>query len=310
MEPVDIHAAIHNLSKLLHSTFPKKIRIIIGLEADNPRVMLNHTQFFQALMNLSMTAQHAMTGLSFEYRPDPVFTIRTKEYRGDLVRRLFQKADQPRYVCIELSDNGHGMDQTTKFRLFDSSTPAFASETHYSNINLENVRKMINKAEGFVDVESVLGHGTSVRLFLPLIDTQPIEERRSNDGIAVQSTDHETILVAEDEEGIAIPLITQFESKGYRVVFAKDGIEALQLYSKKQSEIKVAFLDLEMPKLDGEKVFAAIRDLNPRQKVIMASGYVMHDKQQELMSYGLSEFIQKPYMPDEVIRAVRKAIDT
>jgi two-component system cell cycle sensor histidine kinase/response regulator CckA len=119
----------------------------------------------------------------------------------------------------------------------------------------------------------------------------------------------ETILIVEDEELLLDLLKTVFETKGYQVLIAKDGLEALGVYEARGKEIDIILMDIGLPKMSGWEVLRRVRDMNSKVKVILASGYIDPHSKSEILKAGAKYFIQKPYVLKEVLQRVREVID-
>jgi two-component system cell cycle sensor histidine kinase/response regulator CckA len=308
LEPININSTIHGLSKMLQETFPKKIEIALELDELVPIVTMDQTQLHQALLNLCVNARDAMTEPGPKESTRCVLRMRTRIVDRDQIARRFPDARQPQYICIEVSDTGVGMEESTRQRIFE---PFFTTKEKGkgTGLGLAVVYGVVKNHDGFIDVESQRGHGTIFRLYFPVPAEVTSTTRVQGERMMEVAGGTETILFAEDEDGLAMLMKTLFESKGYNVILAKNGVEAIQLYAENKSDISVAFLDVGLPKLDGTTVFTTVREINPRQKVVLASGYMDPDQKSELFKAGLSEFVQKPYMPNEVLRKIRDVLD-
>jgi two-component system cell cycle sensor histidine kinase/response regulator CckA len=119
----------------------------------------------------------------------------------------------------------------------------------------------------------------------------------------------ETILIVEDEELLLDLLKTVFETKGYQVLIAKDGLEALGVYEARGKEIDIILMVIGLPKMSGWEVLRRVRDMNSKVKVILASGYIDPHSKSEILKAGAKYFIQKPYVLKEVLQRVREVID-
>jgi DNA-binding response OmpR family regulator len=119
----------------------------------------------------------------------------------------------------------------------------------------------------------------------------------------------ETILVVEDEELLLDLLKTIFETRGYRVLIARDGLEALDVYEQRGKEIDIILMDIGLPKLNGWEVLQKMKEMNSKVRVILASGYIDSHSKSEILKAGAKYFIQKPYMLKEVLQRVREVID-
>lgn len=169
---------------------------------------------------------------------------------------------------------------------------------------------VVQSHKGFIDVESEVGHGTEFHLYFPV-------QQHTMEPTSVQTKEYteapagtETILVVEDEELLRTLIQSLLENNGYTVLTAKDGEEAVELYRQAKDKIDLVLMDVGLPKLDGRGVFFGLRALNPNVKVILASGYLEPHIKTELMNAGAREFVQKPYIPNEVLMKIRKIIDS
>lgn len=120
----------------------------------------------------------------------------------------------------------------------------------------------------------------------------------------------ETILIVEDEEMLLDLLKSILEQKGYSVLTAKDGLEALEVYRSHQSEISLVLTDMGLPKLGGWEAFQQMKAVNSNVKAIFASGYLDPKLRSEMLSAGAKDFIQKPYVPNALLKRVREVIDS
>jgi CheY-like chemotaxis protein len=118
----------------------------------------------------------------------------------------------------------------------------------------------------------------------------------------------ETILVVEDEKSLLDLARIVFESKGYTVLTAKDGIEAVEMYDRQREKISLVFTDIGLPGLNGREVFAKLKEMNPYVKVIFTSG-IFTDIKAALLKDGAKDFIQKPYEQEYVLRKIREVLD-
>ena len=120
---------------------------------------------------------------------------------------------------------------------------------------------------------------------------------------------HETLLIVEDEETLLEMLKVAVEGKGYRVITANDGLQALEVYRSRKDEIDLVVTDIGLPKITGELLFGELKKLNPSVKVILVSGYIDVNLKSEILKAGVKEFIQKPYFPDDALKKIREVLD-
>jgi CheY-like chemotaxis protein len=214
------------------------------------------------------------------------------------------------YVMIAVDDDGVGIAEHIKERIFE---PFFTTKPHGkgTGLGLPVVYGIINSHRGFVDIESELKKGTAVRLFFPTKQYDHEMERmvsyQNNSTSPIGKG--ETILLIEDEEMLLDLLQTLLEENGYRVLTARDGLEAVEQYRKHIEEIHVVLSDMGLPKLGGWEAFQKMKEINPQVKSILASGYLDPNLRAEMIQAGAAEFVQKPYVPEKILDLIRKVID-
>jgi CheY-like chemotaxis protein len=200
------------------------------------------------------------------------------------------------------------MDEATKQRIFE---PFFTTKEtgRGTGLGLAVVYGVVKSHQGFVDVESEVGRGTTFRLYFPIpaniIGPTTTEEKKS---VEIPSGT-ETILLVEDEESLLELMKTVLENKGYRVLMAHDGREAIEVYTQHRESIALVLTDLGLPKLSGQGVVATLTGINPHLDIIVASGFLDPQVKSELSKAGAKEFVHKPYVPAEMLTKIREVID-
>src|SRR5262245_16543220 len=239
VESVNVNAVIKGLIALITQTFPKTIELSSELEADLPPITADKNQIEQALLNLCVNARDAMSDggrLSFK----------TQSIEGETLQGLGKTLDG-RYMCIEVSDTGVGMDESTRKRIFE---PFFTTKNtgQGTGLGLSVVYGIVKNHNGFVNVESKPESGTSFRLYFPVAQSL---ERPATDEIAKASFEttgrrdgHGTILLVEDEKNILDLLEKTLVQQGYQVLTAADGETALSIYRRNKEAIDVVLLDI------------------------------------------------------------------
>ena len=302
LESVKINNIIGELTKLLQETFPKTVSISTALQRDLPSIVADSSQIHQVLLNLLVNARDAMP-------KGGTIAITTRTVEGEAVRSRFAKATARQYVKVEIADTGIGMDEATRQRIFE---PFFTTKGpgKGTGLGLAVVFGIVEHHNGFIDVRSIPGEGTSFVLYFPITERAPEIGQRVRKSIEEIPGGTETILVIEDEEMLKDLVKVSLVSKGYTVLTAEDGMQGVELYRSHQKEIAVVLSDVGLPLLSGPDVFRKIREINPEAKVILASGFFDPETKSEMFKAGLKNFIQKPYMPDEVLQKIREVIDT
>ncbi|MCX6142086.1 MAG: PAS domain S-box protein [Ignavibacteriales bacterium] len=307
LAPVNVNTMIRELATMLEETFPKTVEFNLELDASVPVITMDHAQLHQALLNLCVNARDAINDLAPQTSAHGLLTIRTEVIPGSLLKG-HADATESWYICISVSDSGKGMDETTKGRIFE---PFFTTKEPGKGTGwgLAVVYGIIKAHRGFIDVESKINAGTTFRLYLPVIEkcadeteTAAVESQSVRGGT-------ETILLVEDEDSLRRLMKSVLEDNGYRALTAKDGIEAIRLYTEHKDEIALVFTDLGLPGIDGATAIQALRKINPQLKAIFASGFLDLKSRSELPDAQAKAFLEKPYSPNEVLRMIRDVLD-
>jgi CheY-like chemotaxis protein len=211
------------------------------------------------------------------------------------------------HAVVTVTDTGCGMDEQVKAHLFE---PFFTTKEQGkgTGLGLATVYGIIQQAGGHIVVSSAPGQGTTFQIYLPLADAGPMAgaDRAARTGAA---SGKETVLLVEDEEGVRVLARRALLAKGYRVLEARDGMEALKLYERCPTRIDVVVTDVVMPLLGGAQLVERLRQCCPELKALFMSGY--HDS--ALMRHGatagLVAVLLKPFRPDELVQQVREVLD-
>jgi CheY-like chemotaxis protein len=286
---------------MLEQTFPKTIAVKLRLDAQNDVVFADRTQIHQALLNFCVNARDAMPR-------GGTLSITTETLENAEVRLHFPTADKQHYVCISIEDTGTGMDEVTRSRIFE---PFFTTKGKGkgTGLGLAVVYGIVNSHHGHIEVDSVIGRGTTFRVYLPaLMMGEGVSTAHHEKAEEIAGGD-EIVLVAEDEEMLRELLRVLLEGKGYTVLLAADGEEAVRIYSEYRETVALVVTDLGLPKLGGWEAFQKMRTMNPNVKAIVASGYLEPMLRSEIFDAGVKGFVQKPYRPDELLKRVREVLD-
>jgi PAS domain S-box-containing protein len=306
-EEVQVNSVLEKLGALLKETFPKTIDFAMALEPELPSVLADSNLLHQAVLNLCLNARDAM--------PDGgTLQITTRNVAGADLRRIFQDAGEERYLCIIVKDTGIGMNPSIKSRIFE---PFFTTKQQGegSGLGLSVVYGIVTNHKGFIDVESEPHQGTIFRICLPIPKSRakPIEIKEpallKDDGTRPLGMG-ETILFAEDEAR-QLGLMQKFlQNKGYRILPARDGPEAVEIFRQKKDEIALVILDIGLPKLNGWEAFRKMKEIDPSVKAIFATGFVAPQIESQLASVEATAVITKPYQLDEILEKISKIIKT
>lgn len=193
------------------------------------------------------------------------------------------------YVCVTVEDNGEGMDDEVRARIFE---PFYSTKFPGSGLGMASVWGIISAHDGWVSVYSELGEGTVVRVYLPARGSK-VEEHKAPAVEVIEGTG--TILIVEDEEVVMDIGVSMLRRLGYSPLAAKTGGEAIDLAKTFDGHIDAALLDVKLPDMRGHNVYPAIMETRPDLKVIVCSGYDLDGPAHEIVEAGAQDFIQKPY---------------
>lgn len=306
--PVDINLSLKHVLKIGESSFDKSVQVVEHPSAEPAYVLADPTEMEQVLLNLCINAVHAMTimkgappwggilGVSIQkIVPDPEF------------RKKHPEATDAPYWLISVSDTGVGMDTKTAAKIFD---PFFTTKEHGkgTGLGLAMAYSIVRQLQGFIDVYSEPGLGSTFNVYLPLL-------RGAGGAVSVDkapaiSRGEGTVLVVDDDELVLDMAKEALQAIGYTVLTATNGREGVDLYRQHQDRIKAVLLDMAMPVMSGREAFIEMQKINPAVKVLLASGFLKDDRVEEILSLGVKNFLHKPYTIATLAPAIHKIIDS
>ncbi len=299
--PHDLNEIIKNFEKFLLRLIREDIKITTTCTKSELSILVDRGQLEQVLMNLVANARDAMPA-------GGDITIQTALLSVDeqfIEAHGFGK--KGKYAVLLVSDAGEGMDEDTRKKIFE---PFFTTkgEGKGTGLGLSMVYGIIKQHDGFIDVYSEPGKGTSFKVYLPLIRGSVAEIRHEAETARVPGGS-ETILVAEDDAVLRKLATTILQDNGYAVIEAVDGAEAVAKYGENRARIHLVILDGIMPQKSGREALHEIRLLNPSVKAIFMSGYSQDIiSKQGLLEPGIN-LIAKPLIPSVLLKKVREELD-
>jgi len=284
IEALDLNQVISDSIELFARTH-KELTINTSLAHDLKRIEADHGQIDQVLLNLYVNAWQAMQSNQQGIK----LTIETCNFEVDKLHHL--ELTPGNYVRVSISDNGCGMNSETLKRIFE---PFFSTKQRGqgTGLGLSSVYGIIKNHSGTITVYSEEEIGTTFNIFLPAI-TKAAKETSINSQKIV--TGNATILLVDDEAIVREVNQEILSELGHRVFSAGNGRQALELYQEKGNEIDLVILDMIMPEMSGAEVFTKLKKLNPKVKVLLASGYSVEGQSAKIMAQGCNGFIQKPF---------------
>ncbi|HEX9829521.1 MAG TPA: PAS domain S-box protein, partial [Bacteroidota bacterium] len=302
VESVRVNEIVREIEKLLKETFPKIIDVKFQLGEGLPSIAADATQVHQVILNLCVNARDAMLPAG------GTLTITTGLVPGEHVQQKLPAAENKTYLDLSISDTGTGIDEATRSRIFE---PFFTTKElgKGTGLGLSTVYGIVQYHGGEIDVETVLGKGTTFHVYFPIHTT--VEKR---DESIEESTDEapggtETILLVEDEDMLRELATIVLQMKGYTVLTARDGDEGLNVFQQHRNTIALVLSDMGLPKLGGYDMFKEMKKLNPGLRAVLASGYIEPGVKSDIFNAGVIDFIQKPFKPAVLLNKIRRALD-
>ncbi len=292
---------INNLEKMLHRLIGEDIILHKILAEDLGQIKVDQTQLEQAIMNLAVNARDAM--------PDGGdLTLRTANYLiSDSMAQDYPYVVAPGpYVCLSITDEGIGMSPETQARIFE---PFFTTKESGkgTGLGLAMVYGFVKQSGGHVDVSSVLGGGTSMKIYLPRVDhvDAPVDE---TSGPAGSFAGVETILLVEDEVSLRQLIIHHLQHLGYKVIEATEASDAISLSDSYKDTIHLLMTDVVMPHINGRALAEILEKKRPDMRVLYMSGYTgkVLDASGELAEGSF--FIAKPFTRNELSQKLKEAL--
>jgi PAS domain S-box-containing protein len=302
MEPanLDLNEVVGNLIGMLERVIGEHIRLDFIPGHHLGTIRADRTMMEQMLLNLCVNARDAMP-------QGGRLTIETENIVFDTEYFAHNLWARPgRYILISITDTGCGMESTILEHIFE---PFFSTKGpgKGTGLGLSTVYGIVRQHEGMVRAYSEVGKGTTFKVYLPVVE-RPADAV----GTKIESLPlggNETILVAEDDDGVRELARETLTRAGYTVLLAKDGPAALALFKEHAAQIKLLLLDVVMPELGGREVFDQIHAEHPALPALFASGYSENAIHTNFVLQEGMKLIRKPYDTSALLRAIRTALD-
>jgi signal transduction histidine kinase/ActR/RegA family two-component response regulator len=298
--PIQLHPVVAETLNLLKASLPPSVEIKQHLDTRIGTVLADPTHIHQIVMNLCTNAYHAMmnTGGVLEVKLD---ALHIDQRQAEKIQNL-KRGD---YIRLTISDTGHGMDIKTKERIFE---PFFTNKEvgSGSGLGLSVVHGIINNYGGAIDVDSTPDKGTTFTIYLPQHGSDSLDSDRS---IIKPAKGNEHILFVDDEPEITFMGKKMLENLGYKVTIKSDSLSALEEFKKNPDKYSLLVTDQSMPGVTGSELAGLMRDIHPRLKVIIITGFADSMSEKEISGNGISEVILKPMRLDDFSKSIRRVLD-
>ena len=296
VRPTDLNELMENEIRMFGQT-KREIRVHGQYAEGLWTAEVDQGQMRQALLNLFVNAWQAMPG-------EGDLSVQTENVRiGGKEASSFEVEPGP-YVRISVTDTGVGMDEAIREKIFE---PFFTTHDvgEGTGLGLSSVYGIVKNHGGFIQVSSRKGEGSTFTIHLPASESPNSEQEKQEEGIV---NGEGTVLLVDDEELITDVGSQMLEMLGYRVLTARSGREALNLYAIHRDDVALVVLDMIMPGMGGGETFDRLKEFAPDVKVLLSSGYTIEGQAQEILDRGCNGFIQKPFNLEDLSRQVREAL--
>jgi two-component system cell cycle sensor histidine kinase/response regulator CckA len=311
---LDLGDALSDLTMLLRRLIGEKVKLDLVHGRDLWPVKVDVSQFEQVIVNLAVNARDAM--------PDGgKLTVKTANVTADDSAHLSYKGmPAADYVRIDISDTGTGIPAEIVDKIFE---PFFSTKEvgKGTGLGLSTVYGIVKQTGGFVYVNSTPGEGTSFRIFLPRhrpeleAQSDPQAASGAAEKAAIEPpkprpdlTGQGTILLVEDEDGLRSLNARGLRSRGYSVIEASNGIEAMEALDEKDGAVDLVVSDVVMPEMDGPTLLREMRKRNPNLKIIFVSGYAEEAFDKSLPENEQFAFLPKPFALSALVEKVKETM--
>jgi two-component system cell cycle sensor histidine kinase/response regulator CckA len=306
---LDLGETLSDLTILLRRLLGEKVSLELVHGRDLWAVKADVSQLEQVVVNLAVNARDAMVD-------GGKLTVRTGNISEAEAKRLpYKPLPAADYVTIEVADTGSGIAKEILDKIFE---PFFTTKEtgKGTGLGLSTVYGIVKQTNGYVFVDSVVGQGTTFHIFLPrhvptvaeLAEAVPVGARPEAKPMA-DLTGHGTILLVEDEEGLRGLNARGLTSRGYTVLEAGNGIEAIEVIESRGGDVDLVVSDVVMPEMDGPTLAKELRTRNPGLKIIFVSGYAEDAFEKHMPEgSGTFHFLPKPFTLKQLVAAVKETM--
>ncbi len=300
VRPINLAALVQDLVPTLKRVLPASIQVRFSSSINEAVIEADGGAIQQILFNLATNARDAMES-------NGTIHMELGLVSSSVHPALTRWRARGEYVRLAVSDTGHGMDAETKARVYD---PFFTTKPPGvgTGLGMAMIYGLVKQQEGFIDIQTEVDQGTTVELLFPrFAGTAEAAHPEAAPSTATEGT--ETILVVEDEGAIRRSVKRLLEKKGYRVLLAQDGQEALDVFERKQDPIHLVVSDVVMPRMNGFELFEAVRARGDEVRFLFTSGYATPDIKRRAREASQA-FLQKPWDVDDFLRHIRELLDS
>ncbi len=305
IEAIDVSRLLRGMTELLEVSIEKNVTISYQMPEQLPLLEADVAQLQQVIMNLVINASEA---IGFQGGKIDV-CAGVMDVDADYLDHCFYDTTEPgSFVYIEIRDTGCGMDAATMEKIFD---PFFTTKFAGRGLGMSAMLGIVRGHHGAIHIDSTVGEGSVIRVLFPSLGRYAEDEIKTPLHTVKQHEFHGLVLVVDDEAPVMEMAVVMLEELGFQVLAAVNGKEAVEQYRKQINQgntIAFVLLDLTMPVMNGEQTLSALCQINPDVAVIISSGYAEDEVRDRFSGQKLAGFIQKPYMPEMLEKAVSQVV--
>jgi len=301
---INLMLLVDSTVTLLRSTIPQNAAIIFSCKDKATYISGDSNQVSQIVMNLIINASEAI-GIA---QGKIIVDLTTVEITSDKpeIDYLGNKILPNNYACLEITDNGDGMDEETRLRIFE---PFYTTKFMGRGLGMSAVLGIIAKHEGVLQLKSQIGQGTTFRVYFPIQSTIPGEDAAQHQTSTNKPSPPDlTILLVEDEEQVRCIAANMIRQMGFAFIEASNGLEALEVYQEHSTEIKLVITDIGMPLMDGYELIQRLKSLNPALPIIVSSGFSEQTITSRIPPSDITAFVGKPYKLEHFVEVINSVV--
>lgn len=302
LQPFSPHLIIREALKMLRASLPTTINMQVDIDNECGKIMADPTNIHQIIVNLCTNSLHAME----DEKGILSITLLRKKISAEEINGESGVSPGP-FIVLEVSDTGHGMDQTMMGHIFD---PYFTTKEagKGTGLGLSVIYGIVQACQGFIKVESEPGRGTTFHVYLPALqqETSTTDEAEIDE---IMPTGTEQILVVDDEEKLTELLERMLKSLGYSVISFTSSLEALEEFKTLPEKYDLIVTDMTMPDMNGADLVKEIMNIRPGASIILCTGYSNLIDEEKARSMGVSGYLEKPIIKKELAKLIRKVLD-
>ncbi|NOZ87007.1 MAG: response regulator [Deltaproteobacteria bacterium] len=301
MQAVDLERLVEQTALLMDASATKKANLVFDISKNVHKIEGDVSQLRQLIVNLVLNASEALD----EHEGKIKISVYSRQLdENDFSRFVYHEGREPgRYTCLEITDTGHGMTDDVKEKLFD---PFFSTKFPGRGLGLAAVLGIVRGHKGAIEVESVVGKGSTFRVYLPSINTgKDFRQKTQDEKTAEEKIEFNAngkVLIVDDEAIVRQVAGRMFKKLGMEVIEASTGRDAIEIVCNRGQKLDLVVLDMSMTDLSGTEVLQVMKAERPDLPVILSSGYSQGLVESNSRKAKPDAFLQKPYVSKEMKR--------